>query len=513
MTSILERDDLERRLTVMLNDRAAAVEIHSDPDAAISQPSTASSSRPRRRWMLAAAATIVVLAIGLLALASARDPDSVQTDTVPSTPAPSTVFLPVDSSPATLPTDTTPAPIPFTTAEATTAFAAAIEASGVLTSPSPEEVAQALDGTLYAPDTGETDVSGTGNYVSLRTCRFTTWTVDNFEPSPRCPDGFPAGWAFEAGSAAGVEIHHGLLGEAKNLNVSALNDRYFLVMERAPDVQAAATAWLIDAVSGASGPLDWRDTPTTLRSPEQALWVCDDDSSCLLPQVVDARHGTIQPLAVPDEAAARLPAQSARGRIWISTQLHGDQLWLAYSDDGGATWTDVALPEQMRSSSDEGFSIAADGDHVAATLGWVPTPEGRTVFVSSDAGRNWTTAMPRSDPGDSNLARLSVLADGRLVLKWSIDAHPKQVLVSTGSDWTVLDRVDALFGDPAADSGWRRFSVNQAGVALSTWTFSPCELADATCRDPLAEADRELDVTTHFSTDLSNWSTIDSPHE
>ncbi len=45
---------------------------------------------PRRRWMLVAAATIVVLAIGLLALAADQDPDSVQTDTVPPTPAAST---------------------------------------------------------------------------------------------------------------------------------------------------------------------------------------------------------------------------------------------------------------------------------------------------------------------------------------------------------------------------------------------------------------------------------------
>ena len=36
---------------------------------------------PRRRWMLVAAATIVVFAVGLLALVSDHDPDSVQTDT------------------------------------------------------------------------------------------------------------------------------------------------------------------------------------------------------------------------------------------------------------------------------------------------------------------------------------------------------------------------------------------------------------------------------------------------
>ena len=31
---------------------------------------------------------------------------------------------------------------------------------------------------------------------------------------------------------------------------------------------------------------------------------------------------------------------------------------------------------------------------------------------------------------------MGVLADGRLVLMWSIDNHPQALLVSTGSDWT-----------------------------------------------------------------------------
>src|SRR6187431_1896717 len=67
---------------------------------------------PRRRWMLVAAATIVVLALGMLAVAAVQEPDSVQTDTVPDTPAPSTnpattsTLLPDDSTPATLPAST-----------------------------------------------------------------------------------------------------------------------------------------------------------------------------------------------------------------------------------------------------------------------------------------------------------------------------------------------------------------------------------------------------------------------
>ena len=50
----------------------------------------AGERNPGRRWMLVAAATIAVLALGLLAVTAVQDPDSVQTDTVPPTPAPST---------------------------------------------------------------------------------------------------------------------------------------------------------------------------------------------------------------------------------------------------------------------------------------------------------------------------------------------------------------------------------------------------------------------------------------
>ena len=116
MTSISERDDLERRLTVVLRERAEAVEVQSDPDAVLAQPFKVGERHSGRRWMLVAAAAIVVLGLGLLAVAADQDSDSVQTDTVAPTPAASTnpatttALVPVDSSPATPPVTTGPAP-------------------------------------------------------------------------------------------------------------------------------------------------------------------------------------------------------------------------------------------------------------------------------------------------------------------------------------------------------------------------------------------------------------------
>lgn len=64
--------------------------------------------RSARRWWLAAAVFVAVLATGLLVFNAADDPRSVQTDTVPLTPAPSTNGT--TTAPATLPATTNPPP-------------------------------------------------------------------------------------------------------------------------------------------------------------------------------------------------------------------------------------------------------------------------------------------------------------------------------------------------------------------------------------------------------------------
>ena len=239
--------------------------------------------------------------------------------------------------------------------------------------------------------------------------------------------------------------------------------------------QRAPTAWLIDSVSGGHAELTWRDEPTTVSSREQALVVSDGQSSVprvarksasvqspdcgelFLPRVVDARDGTIRPLAVPDNASANLPVtQNGKGRIWIGTAPDGHALGeeeldavqvagLAYSDDGGATWTEVTLPAQLLASErlrDEGFlgallSIAADGDRIAVTAAWSYNDD-RYVYVSGDAGLNWSTVTV-ANPSRNNGAHLYVLADKRLLLVRSDDPYASQLLVSTGSDWTKLE--------------------------------------------------------------------------
>jgi hypothetical protein len=223
-------------------------------------------------------------------------------------------------------------------------------------------------------------------------------------------------------------------------------------------------------------------------------------------------------LAVPDDAASGLPvAHHGTGRVWVGTAPDGGLLGLAYSDDGGDTWTEVALPEQLTVTSEELansdshgelLEIAAEADRLAVTHSWEgerETARGK-LYLSDDAGRSWTSQLPAEPVG--NGAHLYVLADERLVLMWSVDNSPRQLLVSTGSDWAALEKVDApVAWDDEAET--TDFSVNRAGIAFNYSIINPCEVVGATCP---GEAKTELDVkrpvTIEFSTDLTNWRTI-----
>jgi hypothetical protein len=106
MTPTSHPNDLERRLTVMLRERAATVKVESDADAVIAHAVAAEERRPRRWWMLTTAASIVMLSLGLVALGAIREPDRVQTDEVlPTAP-------PASSVPSTTPTTIAPTTTP-----------------------------------------------------------------------------------------------------------------------------------------------------------------------------------------------------------------------------------------------------------------------------------------------------------------------------------------------------------------------------------------------------------------
>jgi hypothetical protein len=392
------------------------------------------------------------------------------------------VTIPSDKPKVSTPSDRSTVPSTVPAAGDSAAFDAAIAESGIMTTPSARDVAQAMDADLYKVDGG--DVSATGNHVSLLSCRAGAAST--------CGTGV----AYVTRAADG-DVHGGLLGETGPTGLDVLDERYFVASN-------GSKAWLVDAVTGKAGPLSVRSTPTTMDSPEQLLAIWGDT-----PQVVDARDSTIRPLTLPDDVAPGNIDQHGIGRIWARTAPDGAGrgLGLASSDDGGATWSKVALPEQLDSKHDSGISnsdradlrIAADGDRIAVTGG---LQKGGVVYVSDDGGRNWTTAT-HPDVGEGNRVDLGVLADGRLVLTWYIDASLQALLASTGSDWAVLEKVDS---HPAFVHGPLLrvdFGVNRAGVAVLP-SYTQCSTVCAG-----GEGGEELD-TIAFSTDLKHWSTIET---
>jgi len=93
--------ELEEQLVAAWGDDA---ELDVDPVAAAVDEHASQTRNLRWQWILVAAATIVVLALGLLAVAAVQDPDRVQTGTVPPTPEMLTSpSPPVESLPASLP--------------------------------------------------------------------------------------------------------------------------------------------------------------------------------------------------------------------------------------------------------------------------------------------------------------------------------------------------------------------------------------------------------------------------
>ena len=402
-----------------------------------------------------------------------------------------------------------------TSAEIDPFFAATIESAGLVSEPSVEEAVLAGDAGpfQYPPNSGPVQVSAADNFVELRTCR----------PSPyigHLPSTCGTDWAYLTGSVDGGEVRRGLLGTADRPEIYMLDDRFFVAINIS---RQAPTAWLIDSVSGGSGELTWRDEPTTVSSRAQALVIFDDPPTgsavntmwaeepfeTFLPQVVDARDGTIRPLAVPDDASANLPVtQNGQDRIWVGTVPSGHALddeeldvvqvlGLAFSDDGGTTWTEVTLPAQLfaaerREAKDSwGASIAADGDSIAVTTAWSYADD-RYVYISSDAGRSWST-VTIANPSMNNGAFLYVLADKRLLLVKSDDPYAAHLFVSTDSDWTELDE------DLQASRATRNkdFTVNRAGTFYTHET-------DANTGHPSGTA---------FSTDLANWRTIAVPDD
>jgi hypothetical protein len=364
-----------------------------------------------------------------------------------------------------------------------------------LEEPTAEEVAEASNLGAYLPGSGPTEVTAARRYVSLRTC------ASRGNADERC-DG-PKGWAYVTGSADTPVEHFGLLGIGDELVLSALDDRYFVASapSSSQDPTSAEPTWLIDSVTGQRGLLTWQDEPTAMNSGDQELVlfpVLHPDSpqsgAPFLPRVVDRRDWTVRPLSVPEDATPALAIhQPGSGRIWIGTASNGAEVGLAYTDDGGVSWTNVELPESLRAAGDElskdvartwkdgSLVVAATGDHVAVTAQWDPSPG--DLFVTSDAGEHWSTFA--LDPAYGNGRGLFVLSDDRLLLVSSRElgegagSSRRGTIVtetlrvsSSAADWSQLKRSTGTISQVVAVSD-SAVEVNQQRIVVVYDTRGP----------------------------------------
>lgn len=127
------------------------------------------------------------------------------------------------------------------------------------------------------------------------------------------------------------------------------------------------------------------------------------------------------PLAATEFPAAAQPqlAATAAGRVYLAYG-RGPEIFVARSDDAGATFTDpvrvAALPSLMLGMR-RGPRIAAHGDNVTVTA----MAGELFAFHSKDAGKTWRGPVLINDvPGSARegLNGLAIAPDGRLFTTW-----------------------------------------------------------------------------------------------
>jgi len=507
---------LEDDIRAVLDRQANAMHVpKSHLDSAPTLIQVSAHPRPRHGWMLGTAAVLVgVVVAAVVLIERPSDKPAVTTITPPDTSIPN-VITPVPQTSvvdSTIAATTTTQP-PSTAVATTDLTSSELDPSlaGVLAAPTSDEFAQASDDNLYNYLTGHSEVTAQRRFVALRKCAH--------EGSLFPPCTGAEGWKYLAGSADSAEVHVGLLNTSNDLVVSPIDDRLFVAsgVATAENPQEAPTAWLIDAISGERGELTWHDEPATFGSPEQELLLYPThvhgysnhgrDSERLLgflPRVVDRRDWSVRPLRVPSDASAALSIhQPDSGRIWVGTAPDGGVVGLAYTDNGGASWTRVELPAALRPTSAELagdvesdlLPVAASGDRVAVTKRWGgfgrPNEE---LFVTTNAGANWTAAQLEPTV-EENAMEVFALADGRLVVAMGSDFATTRLFVSSSdSDWPRLVELPYPHtvmepGVPYENPDLSHFDVSQRGVAGKYYGGDD-------------------QFVTVFSTDLNAWWTI-----
>lgn len=130
-----------------------------------------------------------------------------------------------------------------------------------------------------------------------------------------------------------------------------------------------------------------------------------------------------------------------------------DGLGLAYTRDGGQTWTHAAPPQ----------TISARGLHFGEGQQIFIYGPGSQLITSSDEGKTWTQLVP-SDPSPFALRRKVTSSDGKTL--WSCLSFGLYRSEDGGANWTLA--VDGQFADVTFVDGRYGWAVGRAGRVVAT---------------------------------------------
>ena len=214
-----------------------------------------------------------------------------------------------------------------------------------------------------------------------------------------------------------------------------------------------------------------------------------------LPRVVDRRDWTIRPLSVPEDATAAVAIhQPGSGRIWIGTAPDGGDVGLAYTDDGGSSWTDVELPEAA--APHQRASLASE-----QTVG-CRSHRGQRRRRARDSTRVWINdcLYPQTPVRHGTLSP-------------SIRGETDSCCSSWTNDWSsqrgsTSDSTDLFVSNSASD--WSRLERVEDPPNSAYPATAPNSTGDSTLAN--VESPRSTGPTFEpiFSTDLSDWWSIPS---
>ena len=210
---------------------------------------------------------------------------------------------------------------------------------------------------------------------------------------------------------------------------------------------------------------------------------------------VDPATGAAHRITTPPETTELELAPDGR-LVGVSHDDPAGQARAVWSEDGGVTWQQRALPMTERSlpglvegGGEGAMTVLTGGD--GATL----LPFG-SMHRSRDGGRTWEDIDVRSDPR-AYVGLVAVLPDGRLlvdVLAWSdqrinrMGSRPVGLHVSDGDDWAELlavgDRVSRSIRGTARSRPWRcsRWSLHPTPCGSSPRACPTARLRRCSCR-------------------------------